>query len=213
MTPGDPRPQLYLVGSRKAVPPATRDKVTVSLVPGGERFSVNVLDKSTDSHSRILQFIQLGESFPEAFARAWEIRVDGLSKGVSTSFRGSAQALKALRQCIDTKLPDWGVDPKAYDTLRMAPTVIKDSMWFTADDYPYEALAAGQVGDVIARMDVDVTGKVTKCAVVVTSKSRSLDDATCSTALRRGAFNPAIGGDGRPVAATRIVRVIWRMES
>jgi TonB family protein len=213
MTPGDPRPDLFFLGSKRIVPPAVREKVNVRLLPGGETFTVWVFEKPSDSGTRILQLVQLGEQFPEAFARSTEIRVDGLKKSLSMTFRGSAKALTVLRQCIDTQLPKWGVDPKAYNALSMPPTATSDHMWFNDDDYPREALAAGEIGDVIARMDVDATGKVTGCAVVATSKSRSLDDRTCSTALRRGTMKPAIGADGQPVAATRIVRVIWRMGS
>jgi protein TonB len=61
-------------------------------------------------------------------------------------------------------------------------------------------------------MDVDARGKVTGCAVVVSSGSTSLDNVTCQAAIQRGRYHPAIGGDGRPMAASRIENVTWQLE-
>lgn len=210
MTPGDPRPDLYFIGSPKLLPNPDKDKVTVTLMPSDETFSATVINKSVKSGSRVLRLLTLPEKFPAAFAGASGVRLAGLKEPIPVT--GSDKAVSALRQCIDEKLPEWGVDPKAYEALRMPPTDPNDHLWFTSADYPPSALMRGDQGDVIARMDVDATGKVTACAVVVSSGSKAIDDVTCSSALRKGKFNPAIGQDGQPIAAQRIVRAVFRME-
>lgn len=70
----------------------------------------------------------------------------------------------------------------------------------------------GEEGDTIARLDVDATGRVTGCAVLVSSGSAALDNATCKISLERGRLRPAIGADGKPIAAFRIMPVRWRLQ-
>jgi TonB family protein len=210
MTPGDPRPDLYFIGSPKLLPHTNDGKITVTLMPAGESFSATVMDISGQSGAIALRLLDLPEKFPAEFARSTEVGLAGAKEPVRVT--GSGKAVSALRQCIDEKLPEWGVDPKAYEALRSPPTDPSEHLWFTDVDYPQSASMSGDEGDVIARMDVDATGSVTNCAVVVSSGSKPLDDVTCSTALRKGKFNPAIGADGQPSAGQRIVRVVFRLQ-
>jgi TonB family protein len=210
ITPGDPRPDLYFIGSPKLLPHTNDGKITVTLMPAGESFSATVMDISGQSGAIALRLLDLPEKFPAEFARSTEVGLAGAKEPVRVT--GSGKAVSALRQCIDEKLPEWGVDPKAYEALRSPPTDPSEHLWFTDVDYPQSASMSGDEGDVIARMDVDATGSVTNCAVVVSSGSKPLDDVTCSTALRKGKFNPAIGADGQPSAGQRIVRVVFRLQ-
>jgi TonB family protein len=206
MMPGDPRPDVFFIGSAKIVPAADIiDELRVTLLPGGESFSAVAMDMSPGSGRRALRLSKLNEAFPAAFAHSSQIRLEGMKEPIAIT--GSAKAMAALRQCIDEKLPQWGVDAKAYDALRMPATA--EHSWITRYDYPRDALAAGAEGDVVARIDVASTGNVTNCTVVVSSGTKALDAATCSSALSKGRFNPAIGADGRPVASQRVVRVTW----
>jgi TonB family protein len=119
--------------------------------------------------------------------------------------------MAALQQCIDTKLAEWGVDPKAFAALSPPPTDIEGYSWLSYKDYPTDALDANRSGNVVARLNVDVTGKVTGCAVVVSSGWGSLDKVTCKKALEKGRFNPAIGADGHPTAAVRVENAIFKV--
>jgi TonB family protein len=209
MTPGDPNPDLFFVGSPMAVPEVMlsfNDKVT--LLPSRESFSGWAMNMGADSHGRVLRLLHLEEAFPAVFANSSEVRLEGMKQAIPTV--GSGKAIAALRKCIDDKLTAWGVDAKAYEALRM-PATGPAGRWISRNDYPKDASAALEQGDVIARMDVDATGKVTNCTVVVSSGSKSLDSVTCASALRRAKFNPAIGADGKPTASQRIVRVAWRI--
>jgi protein TonB len=62
-------------------------------------------------------------------------------------------------------------------------------------------LAQKQQGTVVVRVVTDQSGKVTSCAVVLSSGVTSLDDVTCATALKRAKYKPAIGADGRRSSA------------
>jgi TonB family protein len=60
--------------------------------------------------------------------------------------------------------------------------------WFTADDYPVEALRRGEQGRVKVRLAVDRRGRPTACAIIETSGSPALDVGTCRTFLARARF-------------------------
>lgn len=89
------------------------------------------------------------------------------------------------------------------------PKLADGKMWIGHEDYPSIALRDGKSGVVLFRLTVDVQGKVTDCAVVGKSGSDALDETTCRLARERGRYNPAIGADGRPVAASFITSVTW----
>lgn len=207
MTPGDPRPDLIVMGSPDILP-VVRDAfiTSVTLLPSRDSFSAVVRDVDESTRDRVLRLVHLKEAFPAAFATSSEVRLEGMKKAVATV--GSDKAIAALRQCVDDKLTEWGVDAKAYDALRMPATDPIGRLWYT---YPDDAFVARQEGDAIARMDLDASGKVTNCALIVSSGSKSLDSVTCESALKKGKFNPAIGADGKPTASQRVVRVRWRI--
>ena len=210
MTPGDPSPDLIFIGSPKILPPLDDfTKTLVILAPSRGSFSATVSDVADNAQGRVLRLLRLKESFPADFAASSEVRLEGMKKGIVTV--GSDKAMAALRQCVDDKLKEWGVDAKAYDALRMPATDPTGRLWNMLSDYPEDALAAHKQGDVIARMDVDGRGRVTNCAVVVSSGTKSLDNATCATALKKGKFTPAIGADGKPTASQRVARMRWRI--
>ncbi len=80
---------------------------------------------------------------------------------------------------------------------------------FSQDDYPAEAMRKGEEGTSTVRLDVDAAGRVTGCSVIDTSKSPSLDAATCRVLSERARFTPAKGPDGRAVAEHYTQRVRW----
>ena len=212
MLPGDPDPELYFVGSPGILPNGS-SALTVTLLPGGRTFEPRVESGLSNAGRRVLKLIRLRDEFPAAFAASSEIRLAGGGKTVTLPITGADKAMAAVRQCVDSKLPEWGVDAKAFDALRKPPTDIEDASWISYTDYPADAADNNQMGTVITRMSMDATGRVTACNVVVSSGTQSLDDATCRAALKRGQFHPAIGADGAPTAAQRIVSTIFRLSN
>lgn len=136
--------------------------------------------------------------------------VEGLSQRHRVENTADRQAV-TQRDCIDQRLPARGVDPKAYDALQVPPTDIEHDAFLSSDDYPPALLEAGWIGDSIIRVNVDATGKVTDCAVLVSSGQKSADDVSCLRSMQRGRYNPAIGADGKPTAAPRVRDVIFRV--
>jgi TonB family protein len=209
MLPGDPDPHLYLVGSSKILP-RSADKATVQLAPNGESFPADV-DLQPSRDAVVLKMMNLRHKFPPAFAASNELRVAAGGKQIRVPIPGSARAMAALHQCIDDKLPQWGVDQTAYDALQVPPTDIEDYHWMSPEDYPQALLDANWAGDVIVRLNVDGSGKVTNCTVVVSSGQKSADDVSCLRAMQKGKFNPAMDADGKPTAAQRVRDVVFRI--
>jgi TonB family protein len=81
----------------------------------------------------------------------------------------------------------------------------------TANDYPAVALMKEQEGTVTVRLDVDRTGVVTTCKVVISAGSAALDDQTCALFRARARYIPAHDRRGRPVASTVDQRMAWRL--
>ncbi len=209
MLPGDPDPHLYLVGPSKLLPQPV-DKAIVQLLPSGETFNaVGYVRSARDPV--VVKVLHLWHKFPGAFAQSSEVRVAARGKQITVAVPGSAEALAALRECIDQRLPAWAVDPKAYDALQVPPTEIENYEFMLPDDYPPALLEAGWIGDVILRLNIDATGKVTDCAVLVSSGQKSVDDVSCLRSMQRGRYNPAIGADGKPTAALRVREVVFRI--
>ena len=210
LTPGDPEPELYLVA------PAERlrgggERVKLTLLPGGKPISAWTIVRPGQAGATVVQLGDLDENFPAAFAKASEVRVTGFAQPVAVRITGAGQAMAALRKCLDEKMAEWGLDPKAHNALRAPPIDPGNHDYLDDFDYPHEDQAAGKEGDVVARLSIDAKGRVTNCAVGVTSGSKPMDEVTCRKALRKGRFIPAVGGDGRPTAAMRTIRAKFRL--
>ena len=210
MTPGQPEPEVLVFGSLKRLPDY-RGKVTVEVEPGGTRFEVEVAPISTKT-SRVLQFAGFEHEFASAFAQSRDLFISDSKSRTKIPTSGSHKAFDALQDCVNETLPEWGVDPRAYASLKKPPTKIGGRFWISGSDYPLDALRADWQGSVIVRMNVDATGDVTDCVVVVSSGWTSVDKLTCGKAIAWAKFHPAIGRDGKPVAAVRISNVIFRTE-
>jgi TonB family protein len=145
-----------------------------------------------------------------ALARGGAIQVIGLERPLSIPIAGAAKAVSWLRRCADEKLTKWGIDPTAYGALRRPPIMTNDD-WIKDIDFPDSAADRGKEGQVVARMDVDSTGAVRNCAIAVSSGWDPTDKVVCARAIEKGRFEPAIGQNGEPVAASRIVHVSFRL--
>ncbi|MEA3034315.1 MAG: hypothetical protein QOH04_66 [Sphingomonadales bacterium] len=128
----------------------------------------------------------------------------------SIDLPGSAKAIAGLRECRDTILRDWGIDPAAQDALWKAPEPLGERLdGVGTADYPPEAWRAGVSAGLLARLTITAEGRVSDCAVVSSSGRADLDAKACEVWLRKGRFKPAIGADGVPTAAKIIASFIW----
>ena len=67
---------------------------------------------------------------------------------------------------------------------------IDPSSWFSADDYPTDALASNAEGTVEYEVGIDPNGRPISCKVTVSSGSLVLDQATCATVMAKAHFHP-----------------------
>jgi TonB family protein len=121
-------------------------------------------------------------------------------------------ALPKLHECWRMQVTRYGLDPKLAETVSRwpepnAPTI----SLFTPDDYPPDAMDNNDQGSVEIRIDVDATGTKLDCKVVKSSGHASLDAKTCTVAMERGTFRPALDRTGKPIAAPYVTAVNWRL--
>ena len=83
--------------------------------------------------------------------------------------------------------------------------------WFSNDDYPAEARRRNEQGRVQVRLKIDPHGVARACAIVTSSGSIALDNATCDLAMRRGRFAPARGADGKAVWGSWSSAIRWQL--
>lgn len=92
---------------------------------------------------------------------------------------------------------------------RAAPTYQHPPISF--EDYPQDALRAGQQGLVQVRLGIDRTGRVSACTIIRSSGAPTLDRATCRLLQSRAAFTPARDRRGRPVRDVYLQKIAWRI--
>ncbi len=83
--------------------------------------------------------------------------------------------------------------------------------WVTIADYPAEARKAEQTGNVTASLTVAPTGRVSGCAITLSSGFSQLDAASCRLLSARGQFTPATDEAGNPTAGIWVQRVRWAL--
>lgn len=62
---------------------------------------------------------------------------------------------------------------------------------------------------IIARIDIDIAGRIANCSIVESEAPANVNEATCRTIALKGRTKPKIE-DGKPVPSTREVRIRWR---
>lgn len=74
---------------------------------------------------------------------------------------------------------------------------------------------AGSAADeltIVARIDIDVAGRITNCTIVESEAPQKVNEATCRTLALKGRTKPRIE-DGKPVNSSKEVRIRWRPEA
>lgn len=83
---------------------------------------------------------------------------------------------------------------------------------FSEGDYPPAALKAEKQGLVGVRLTIGRSGRIGRCAIVRTSRSPTLDAATCRILVGRARYRPALDRTGRPVPDRDYTHVRWKLE-
>lgn len=74
------------------------------------------------------------------------------------------------------------------------------------------APAPGEELTIVAKVEIDVAGRITNCAIEKSEAPQNVNEATCRTLATKGRFKPKLE-DGKPVASTREVRIRWRKDA
>jgi len=193
--------------------------------PGTERGAPAALVFSDGTRADVqLGWRSAGETAPRLFLIGDAALLDQLARSTSVKLvhRGATladvplprvgAAIAALRRCADSALAEWGVDTAAQAALQRRPEpALPGRPWIGNDDYPSEALRRGSAGEVIVRLTVNAAGRVSDCAVAVSSGDAELDETTCRLFAIRGRYAPALDAGGRPTAASTIHTIIWTL--
>jgi TonB family protein len=184
--------------------------VTVSLQPAGVVPSERSYVERTRAGEALVTY-GLSSSLLDTIAASRSIRVvrDGVPI-LEFPLMEIAEAIAAARQCETRVLREWGVDPVAYEAIRVPP-VADIAAVVTDADYPTAALVVGDSGMVVARMTVGTDGRVSECTPVVSSGHEILDARTCAIFQERLRFTPAIGADGAPTPAVVVTAMNWML--
>ncbi|WP_373488341.1 energy transducer TonB [Blastomonas sp.] len=111
-------------------------------------------------------------------------------------------AMAALTTCTDQLLTTWGLDIEKHKSLsRPVTPAANPGKWVLASDYPASAVTNGNNGLVAFRLDVDTSGKPTKCHIQQTLNPDLFQRAVCATVMKRAKFLPALDAAGQPVAS------------
>lgn len=109
--------------------------------------------------------------------------------------------VEALTRCNDDLLQGWGIDVPARRALsrfaRMQSTDWASRVMPRRDTY---LVFVAQVSD---------RGRATDCRVVVSSRNPRMDQAVCAVIRSATRYEPALDGEGRPVASQYVTRIRW----
>lgn len=120
-------------------------------------------------------------------------------------------AFVALRACTDELLTHWGIDVARYRTMtRKAMPLGSPGEWMRSGDYPRDMLAKWQPGLVQFRLIVGEDGLPTDCHIQQSTNPEGFDDAVCKALMRRARFEPALDGEGKPMASPYLNLVRFR---
>jgi TonB family protein len=214
VTPGAQQAELIVVAPTKLIRFAMagdRDaKVTV--LAGSKGFELQgVRFAGRIGGTSVLKLYDPDSDFLTALTHTPEIRIEGLPGPVTVPTRGAIVAVNGLATCGDKLLGEWGIEPIRFHGLGQPPELTSND-WLTSNDYPNSAAEFAKQGGVVARVDVDASGKPTNCATAATSGYQPLDRVVCARLMSKAKFTPAIGPDGQPTAAPVTVRVTFEME-
>lgn len=177
---------------------------------GGEPLELWQLRYGIDK--RQVRTVNLAKADVERLARATELRWDTANLDYSLPLGPMKNLVKVMEECRAGLGEYWNATPEKVATLKQEPRTERPIVkLFKSDDYPSQAVFAGQSGTAKVIALVDEQGKLVDCMIVETSGIAVLDVQTCLIMHQRGKFLPAIGADGKPTKGVIAQRIRWEM--
>lgn len=187
-------------------------QVTLRLLEQGREEQFNALSGQVPDRSE--RFVRLYGASSNIIGQFSDSQVVGIKLGSQHSFSiklpGERQAVAALDSCHVDLLKSWGLDVDKIKAVKVPPRPLGNpAYWATTNDYPVQALRAGKDGNVVFLLDVNSSGRPTRCSIARSSGVPQLDETTCQLAIRRARFDAAQNAEGQPIAGFYISRVRW----
>ncbi|WP_267382031.1 MULTISPECIES: energy transducer TonB [unclassified Sphingomonas] len=187
-----------------------RGRAQIAIDPGNVNATAFYESFGVGDH-RLITHIHGERAWLTALAKASTITITIGNKTRTAMLTSTGFLMATLHRCEVQLLTNWGVDPALFfDADPPTPVEGNPGRWFGPDSYPVEAMHAREQGRVIALLAIDVTGQVTNCRVVTSSRSRSLDAATCEIA-KRIRYTPSHDTGGKAIASWSILPVVWQL--
>ena len=183
---------------------------------------VNV-GESSEVYATVYPGTDTGKSIWRLFSVSPDILKNGTQDGVlninvkklsnvSLELGSLLEPANAFKICQLDLFKMFGMD---YDLLsqskRLPQPKGKVGSWIMASDYPQPSFKLGLEGTTEFRLDVDATGQVQKCTILVSSGHSQLDETACTKAKERGRFDPALNQNDEPTAAPWVNSVRWQV--
>lgn len=143
----------------------------------------------------------------------WDNRIAS-GMGAALEIGGGVALSKAIETCMGDLRNHWGM----VDGKLPAPALASQSQHdvrgiFRSDDYPADAVEAGQGGATSYLLMIDERGAVMDCAIKQSSGVATLDAMGCQVIRERAKFAAAKDGTNKPVKSTYVTPVIrWVIE-
>lgn len=143
----------------------------------------------------------------------WDNRVAS-SMGAALEIGGGAALRQAIETCMTDLRTHWGM----VDGALPEPTIANQPQGdvrgvFRHDDYPADAVAAGQSGTTSFVLMIDEKGAVMDCAIKQSSGVATLDAMGCQVLRERAKFVAARNSANQPVKSVYLTPPIrWVMQ-
>jgi TonB family protein len=213
LIPGNESVELHFVDSARTRPAFSGVlRIDVTFSPSGETLrGRGSYTQLAGAGPWVLEVNELPPAFLDRFGQSSAISVRTGSRGLAEMEIPQAGAgVRALRQCNDALLRNWGVDPDLRASLQRQPEIIGHwSDLFGSADYPQDALQRHVSGMATVRITIGTDGRLTDCTLLVTSGNTALDRVTCGILRERARLRPGLDRNGQPVAVTMIQSVGW----
>jgi TonB family protein len=205
--PGDSTTEVVVLVADDDDAGQRRGIVGIAFPSGARRIpTLGVSYRIPGGRQRLLRFLTARANL-DFLAHDKEITIEEVGQPAKTfKVDGADRALRALAGCEGDQLRAWGVDP---DKMATPPKPVCDvAKWFS---FPGLAAANRLAGTTTLRWTIDTQGKIGECTIIRSSGTPLLDNEACGQIRKRGAYQPAIGKDGKPMMWMETRQIIWSL--
>lgn len=120
-----------------------------------------------------------------------------------------SEPLLKLHACTRQLIRDWGYDPAVLDGLSSPPLLQNTERIGQELASGMHSGSIGQNRPVHVRLDIDATGRVSRCTVQAPRSDSPTERAICLLFAEEGAVSPARDAAGKPIAAPLFTRIVF----